>query len=151
MANTSIAGVHLAGLRLKEKTTNAGGRSGIDCGNHWQAFEKGNYAERIEERVSNDVYAVYFDYEGDHTNPYSYFIGCPVKDVTSVPDNMDHLFIPAGEYMKLTAKGQMPDCVADEWRSIWASDITRGYRYDFEVYDERSKDWNDAVVDIYIS
>ncbi|SKA00882.1 GyrI-like domain-containing protein [Sediminibacterium ginsengisoli] len=151
MPSATFAGFHLAGLKLKDKTTNANGRSGIDCGNHWQAFEKGNYAERIHEKVNDDIYAVYFEYEGDHTQPYSYFIGCLVKEAASVPGDMDHLFIPAGEYRHIVARGTMPDCVAGEWKKIWKSDLERGYRYDFEVYDERSRDWSDATVDIYLS
>jgi predicted transcriptional regulator YdeE len=45
----------------------------------------------------------------------------------------------------------MPDCVADTWKEIWNSNIPRAYQADFEVYDERSKDWSKAVVEIFIS
>lgn len=45
----------------------------------------------------------------------------------------------------------MPACIGKAWQEIWNSDIKRAYQADFEVYDERSADWNDAEVDIYIS
>jgi len=69
----------LIGLKLNNKTTNESGRSGIDCGNLWQKFETENFVEKIPGRLSDEIYAVYYDYEGDHTKPFSYFIGCKVK------------------------------------------------------------------------
>ncbi|MDQ2721175.1 MAG: GyrI-like domain-containing protein [Bacteroidota bacterium] len=144
-------GFKLIGVALKTKTFNAKGQSAIDCGNLWQTFGQENYAEKIPGKVSNEVFAVYHDYEGDHTKPYSYFIGCKVKDDTEVPAGMDSLIIPAGEYQLFIAKGKMPDCIGNAWRKIWDSVIPRSYKADFEVYDEKSKDWNNAEVDIFIS
>jgi predicted transcriptional regulator YdeE len=64
---------------------------------------------------------------------------------------MDTLMMPAQSYTKLIAKGKMPDCISNSWKDIWDSKIERAYKYDFEVYDERSKDWNNATVDIFVS
>lgn len=141
----------LVGLLLNQRTTNVNGQSGIDCGNLWQKFETENFAERIPDKLSEEIYAVYFDYEGDHTKPFSYFIGCKVKPEKEAPKGMDSLLIPDMVYSKIIAKGQMPDCIADAWKDIWASKIDRAYHYDFEIYDERSKDWSDAEVEIFVS
>jgi predicted transcriptional regulator YdeE len=141
----------LIGLALKTKTTNENGQSAIDCGNLWQQFDNGDYAEKIPGKLSNEIFAVYHNYEGDHTKPFSYFIGCKVKDDTEIPDDLDGLRIPNGVYEKLVAKGKMPDCVADAWKEIWRSNQPRAYDTDFEVYDEKSTDWNDAEVAIFIS
>ena len=141
----------LIGLRLAQRTTNANGQSGIDCGNLWQKFEIGNFAERISDKLGEEIYAVYFDYEGDHTKPFSYFIGCKVKPETETPKGMDSLFVPAAVYSKMIAKGKMPDCIADAWKDIWTSKIERAYGYDFEIYGERSKDWSNAEVEIFVS
>jgi predicted transcriptional regulator YdeE len=141
----------LIGLVLPHKTTNANGQSGIDCGHHWQEFEKGNYISRIPGKLDERLLAVYHDYEGDHTAPYSYFIGCVVKLDTVVPDDMDSITIPSGRFDKRSVTGIMPDCVADGWKTIWGANINRAYQADYEVYDERSKDWSNATVDIYLS
>ena len=141
----------LIGLSLKTKTTNENGQSAIDCGSLWQQFEKGNYAEKIPGKLSNEIFAVYYNYEGDHAKPFSYSIGCKVKESTEIPDGLNSLIIPAGVYEKIIAKGKMPDCVADAWKNIWRSNSPRAYNADFEVYGERSKNWNDAEVDIFIS
>jgi predicted transcriptional regulator YdeE len=141
----------LIGLSLKNKTTNENGQSGIDCGNLWQKFEKGNYAEKIPGKLNNEILAVYHTYEGDHTGTFSYFIGYRVNNDTPVPKGLDTLIIPKGSYQKITAKGKMPDCVTNTWKQIWRSDIPRAFFTDFEIYGERSKDWNKAEVDIFLS
>ena len=143
--------IKLIGLKLHNKTTNEGGQSSIDCGNLWQKFERENFAERIPDKLSDEIYAVYFDYEGDHTKPFSYFIGCKVKSNTDPPQGMDNLTIPAGSFTKVIAKGKMPDCVANSWKDIWSSITDRAYKYDFEIYDERSEDWSNAEVEIFVS
>ena len=143
--------VKLIGLALKIKTTNANGQSGIDCSNLWQEFEKGKYAELIPNKLTDEILAVYHQYEGDYTNPFSYFIGCKVKADTEVPQGLETLTISEGLYQKIIAKGKIPDCIINAWKEIWVSNIPRSYKIDFEVYDKRSKDWNNAEVEIYLS
>jgi predicted transcriptional regulator YdeE len=85
-----------------------------------------------------------FDY--DHTQSFSYFIGCKVKSDTETPQGMDSLIIPKENYSKVVSKGKMPDCVAHSWKDIQVSTIGRAFSYDFEIYDERSEDWTNAEV-----
>ena len=141
----------LVGLRLEGKTKNAGGQSGIDCGNLWQQFEKGNIAAKVPGKMGDEIYAVYHDYDGDHTAPFAYFIGCKVPADAEAPEGLSSLSIPAQSYTMFTAKGPVPDCIGDAWRRIWTSDTDRAYQYDFEVYDHRSKDWSNGEIDIFIS
>ncbi len=141
----------MIGISLNHKTTNEGGQSSIDCGNLWQEFEKGGYYDKIPKKKSHAVHAVYYGYEGDHTQPFSYFIGCPVEDEAVAPEGMDTFMLHGGKFEKFVASGKIPGCIGDAWREIWQSKINRAYDADFEVYDERSKDWEDAEVDIYIS
>ena len=151
MEKTKRAAFKLIGLNLGKKTTNEGGQSAIDCGNLWQKFEKEGVAQKIPNKISESVYAVYFDYEGDQTQPFSYFIGCPVNMDTEATPDMDSLLIPADNYSKLMARGAMPDCISKCWKDIWNTKTGRAYNHDFEVYDERSKDWSNAEVEIFVS
>lgn len=150
-AKTPLIGFKLVGLKLAHFTTNENDQAAIDCGKHWQKFETENYVQRIPGRLGDEIYAVYYDYQGDHTQPYRYFIGYRVSEETIVPDGLDSLTIPSGCYTKITAKGKMPYCVANAWRRIWKSEIDRIFSYDFEVYDQRSTNWSEAEVDIYLS
>ena len=151
MESVKVPEFKLVGIELKDKTTNQDGQSNIDCGNLWQRFEKEGIFNQIPDKKENKVYAVYFDYEGDHSGPFSYFIGCNVDPQASVPDGLKSIQVPAQEYQKVTAKGKMPNCIAETWKDIWDSEMKRSYTYDFEVYDERSADWENAEVDIFIA
>ena len=141
----------LIGIALKKKTFNANGQSAVDCGNLWQEFETRNISSQISNGSEREIYAVYYDYDGDHTKPFSYFIGCRVSNNMETPEGLEMLTIPESDYQEIVAKGKMPDCVASSWRQIWYSDIPRAYQYDFEVYDSRSVDWQNAEVDIFLS
>jgi predicted transcriptional regulator YdeE len=147
----NIEKTELIGLALPFKTTNENWQSATDCGNLWEQFKDEECVAKIPGRLSDDVIAVYHSYDGDHTNPYSYFIGCRVMPGTSVPEGMDRFVIPAGSYEKRTAKGEIPDCIGRAWMDIWNSGIKRAYQVDFEVYDARSADWANGEVDIYLS
>ncbi|WP_018126764.1 GyrI-like domain-containing protein [Balneola vulgaris] len=143
--------LQLIGLALPHKTVNSNGQSGIDCGAHWQKFETEQIPSLISNKVNESIIAVYHDYESDHTSPFSYFIGCWVEEGTTVPEGLDSLQIPAGIYHKVEAQGVLPNCIAEAWQEIWNSEIPRTYTYDFEVYDDRSQNWENGIVDIYLS
>ena len=151
MEKENISAFRLIGIRHEGKTTNEGGQSNIDCGNLWQRFEKEKIGEQIMGKIGHAVYAVYFEYEGDHLQPFSYFIGCKAEEDAPVPEGLSSIHIPAGTYAKVVAKGQMPDCIGKAWKEIWDMDIDRAYRFDFELYDERCADWNNAELDIFLS
>lgn len=141
----------LNGLKLGKKTFNANGQAAVDCGSLWQQFMSEAVADKITNKLSADLYAVYFEYEGDHTQPYSFFIGCKVSTDAETPHGLQSIEIPNQNYTVVTAKGKMPDCIANAWQEIWKSDIDRAYGFDFEVYNELSADWENAVVEIYLS
>ena len=69
MEKIKLQGFKLIGIKLDKKTTNSGGQSNIDCGSLWQKFEKENFPARISNKVSDETYAVYFEYEGDPHSP----------------------------------------------------------------------------------
>jgi predicted transcriptional regulator YdeE len=141
----------LHGLSLGKKTSNTNGQSAIDCGSLWQKFIGEDYANQILDKTGQEILAVYHEYEGDYTAQFSYFIGCRVSDQAVLPAGLEKLVVQKGNYEKFVAKGHMPECISETWKMIWVSAINRSYKADFEVYDERSKDWNDAEVDVYVS
>ncbi|MEX1238839.1 MAG: effector binding domain-containing protein, partial [Cyclobacteriaceae bacterium] len=86
MDQIKTGGFKLIGIKLPHKTSNEGGRSSVDCGKLWEKFNDDHIRDRIPGKISDEIYAVYFGYEGDHTKPFSYFIGCKVKLETRTPD-----------------------------------------------------------------
>ena len=149
MTPIQLEEITLIGLSLGKTTTNANGQAAIDCGTLWQKFEKGNYAATIPGKLTNEIVAVYHNYEGDFTQPYSYFIGVKVKADAEVPKGLEKLSIPKASYQKIESKGIIPDCIVNSWTDIWNSQMARAYKADFEVYDHRSKDWKNGEVDIF--
>ena len=119
MNGIQVQSFTLIGIALPGKTTNENGQSAIDCGSLWQKFEAGNYVDKIPGKLNDDTYAVYHSYDGDHTKPFSYFIGCKVAPGTIVPGDLDSLQIEAGNYQRFIAKGKIPDCIGNAWREIW--------------------------------
>ncbi|SIS76519.1 GyrI-like domain-containing protein [Belliella pelovolcani] len=85
------------------------------------------------------------------TKPFSCFIGCKVAKNSVIPENLNSIEIPSQRYVKVTAKGVMTGCITEAWEKIRNSDIQRKFGFDFEIYDERSLDWNDSELDIYVS
>jgi predicted transcriptional regulator YdeE len=146
-----IAKFKLMGLKLPGKTSNLNNQSNIDCAWLWQKFQRENIFEQIPNKVNQDLYAVYFDYGQDPSMAFSYFLGCLVVDPTPKPAHLDELEIPLQQYLKVTAKGTMTACITQAWQQIWDSNLQRKFGFDFEIYDERSQDWNQAEVDLFVS
>ncbi len=115
-----------------------------------------NIAEQIPNRLNPSVtYCVYTDYESDHQGDYTYFIGEEVSSLADVPDRLETLIIPAQKYVKFTnGPGSMPDVVRKPWEQIWQMTPTelggeRCYLADYEIYDERSRDHQNIILDIF--
>ena len=151
MLNTKKGNFRLVGLKLENKTTNENGQAAIDCGNLWQRFESESISNLIPNKKSEAIYAVYYQYVKDETQPYSYFIGCETDDNSEIPNGLSELLIPAQSYKKIIVKGVMTGCIAEAWKTIWTSKIDRKFGFDFEIYDERSHNWNNAEIDIFLS
>ncbi|SRR5581483_3713139 len=116
-----------------------------------------NVASDIPNRIHlGTTFCIYTDYESDHQGEYTYFIGEEVNSFEGVPASLETLIIPAQEYIKFTSgPGPMPDVVRKPWQQIWqmtAGELggLRSYSADFEIYDERSNDHQNIVLDIYI-
>lgn len=102
------------------------------------------------------TFCIYTNYESDHQGDYTYFIGEEVDSFDSIPSNLETLIIPAQKYIKFTnGPGSMPEVVRKPWQQIWQMTPEvlggiRSYATDFEIYDERSKDHQNIILDIYI-
>jgi predicted transcriptional regulator YdeE len=119
-------------------------------------FHNGLY-EKIKDRKSpGTTFCVYTNYESDVNGDYTYFIGEEVTSFENIDNEFETLIIPSQNYAKFTNQpGPMPTVCIDMWQNIWkmnASDLggERAYIADFEVYDERSVDHNNVILDIYI-
>jgi predicted transcriptional regulator YdeE len=124
----------------------------IDIPKMWGKFVTENIKDRIPNKINNDVLAVYTNYEGNHTKPYSYILGCEVSSLDIIPEGMISKTILSAQYEIFTAKGKMPDEIIKTWQHIWNPDIEnrRAYVFDFEVYGDKYGNPENSEVEIYI-
>ncbi len=150
MKSTSIPSFHFIGISVR--TVNHGSQGLRDIENLWQQFLGSQISQQIPNKISEDIYAVYTDYEKDYTAPYTMILGHQVGDLSHIPDGMTGLTVPEAEYIHLTAKGNLQEGVVFKtWEHIWKSEYPRSYAVDFEVYGAGASNPENALVDIYLS
>ena len=122
----------------------------------WQRFFSEHLADQIPNRNSNSFYVVYSNYASDENGDYDYLLGCPVSFVDSLPAGITFAAIPTGEYAVVTTEtGPVGDVMQATWKRIWSftSDELGGKRSfltDYEIYDHRAADPNNAQVEIHL-
>lgn len=124
----------------------------------WAQF----FGQQVTEKVSHKAgeghtLELYTDYDGDEHDAYTVVLGFRV---TSAGDHSRDLVvrtIPAGKYAVFTSeRGSVAHVVRQAWREIWSLDAeqlggSRTFIADYEVFDERSNDPEDAEVDIFVA
>jgi predicted transcriptional regulator YdeE len=122
----------------------------------WERWMTEALAAQISNKLDSSVIALYTDYESDHNGEYTFVLGVKVSSAENVPPGMVASQIPAGRYTVLTSeKGPVGRVVFEAWQRIWSMSPAelggaRAYRADFEVYDQRASDSDNAQVDVYV-
>lgn len=119
----------------------------------WDRFYKENLINKIDNRLSDDIYCVYTSYEGDYTDDYITIIGCAVSNIETDINNSNLVstIIEKGRYYQFISEGQIPQCVLSTWNHIWNNSYNRAYKADFDVYSEECNDPMNAKVTTYLS
>ena len=156
-SNESLSEIKLVGItartsnRLEANPETA--KIGQTIGNYFE----NNLSQKIASRIKpGTTYCAYTEYETDENGQYTYFVGEEVNSLDEIPDGFETLIIPASNYTKFECgPGGMPTVCIDAWKEIWEmqeADLggKRTYVADFEIYDERAKDYGNAILDIYI-
>jgi len=139
-------------IGISVRTTNENGQAVKDIPALWNRFMSEGIANKIPNKTSESIYCIYTEYEKDHTKPYTTIIGCRVDQVENIPAGMVGETFAGGPYMQFMAKGNlMQGAVYNEWMKIWDANLPRTFTADFEVYDEKAQNPEDAAVDIFIA
>ncbi|MEO5996090.1 MAG: GyrI-like domain-containing protein [Chitinophagaceae bacterium] len=149
MSTIAFEPFYIVGLAVR--TTNENEQAATDIPKLWGEFQSENIPAKIPNKTSNTVYCVYTDYEKDFTKPYTTILGCKVSDLKAIPEGLTGKLIEGGTYLKFTAKGKLTEgIVINEWVKIWNTKLERSYTNDFEVYDEKAQDPDNAEVNIFV-
>ncbi len=117
----------------------------------WNRFISEKIVEKIPGKISNDLYCIYTDYEGDYTKPYLALLGCQVESLNDIPAGLSGKHFNGGTYIKKTVKGNLfAGIIANAWKEIWALDIARTYHADFEIYGINAVNPENAQVEILV-
>ena len=142
---------------ISARTTNAKEMSGQGViGKQWERLMKENLLSKIPNRSDANTIALYTDYENDANGAYTVILGAKVSSAEDVPTGMVAVKVPAGKYTVFTSgRGPVGKVVPETWSRIWTSAKSalggaRTYKTDFELYDQRSADPQNAQVDIYV-
>lgn len=150
MQNEIIQKFYVIGISTR--TTNENGQASKDIENLWGKFWGEEIQQQIPNAVSDDIYAVYTDYEGDYTKPYTLIIGLPVSTLEDIPEGFVGITVEEAVYKKFISKGKMPDAVVKTWMEIWqSSSLNRAYIADFTIHGEKYFDGDNAEVETFIS
>ena len=120
----------------------------------WERLISSNALETVTNRTDSSIIALYTDYESDAEGAYTYVLGVKVSSLAELPQNMISKEVPGGTYAVIPSRrGPVAEVVVDAWKRVWsdaALSAHRSYRTDFEVYDHRATNPQDAQVDVYI-
>jgi predicted transcriptional regulator YdeE len=105
-------------------------------GDAWRRFHEIGGIQSIAARISDDVYCVYCEYEGDWTQPFTVVIGCAVDASAVARDGMKMVAIEAGSYAVFAAQGELPQSIFYAWSEVWQTSLNRRYQADYDRYDE---------------
>jgi predicted transcriptional regulator YdeE len=148
-------GFYVVGVTAR--TTNAREMSGKGkIGTVWETFLQPGLVAKIPNKVGVDLIAVYTDYETDHTGHYTYLLGLPITTAEGVPAKLTVKRIPAGRYAVFSSnKGPIKQVVPEIWQRIWSMSARelggrRAFKTDYEIYDQRAADPENAQIDVYI-
>lgn len=125
-------------IGIECRTSNAPEAAPHDIPRHWGRFANEEILNKIPNKASSEVIALYCDYESDHTQPYSFVIGCQVSSLKILPKGMVAKAIPSSSYAVFRAIGEHPKSLIDTWGKIWQQQgLKRTYIGDYEVYGDK--------------
>ena len=139
-----VVGIHC-------RTSNAPDRGPRDIGQVWGRFYSENILAQIPSKASNEIIAIYCDYEGDHTQPYTFVLGCAVSSLDNVPEGMVAKTLPKGSYAQFRAIGEHPKTIIETWGEIWQTNLERTYTGDYEVYGDKFFSGSPQEVEVFIA
>lgn len=114
-------------------------------GAFWETFRTGKIAQKLPQRTSDAVYALYTEYDSDHNGEYTLLLGYKVPADSEVQEGLYKVTVPADLYAVVDARGPQPMTLINTWQEINTTNMDRSYGCDFDIY------WGPESVEIYVS
>jgi len=139
-------------IGISVRTTNENNQTASDIGSLWERFMTENILQKIPNKLGDEIFSIYTNYESDHTKPYDTILGCKVSSLDEIPTGMVGQSFEGGTFAKFVSKGDVSKgAIYNSWVEIWNTDLDRLYTADFEIYGEKAKNPANAEVDIFVA
>ena len=146
----------IAGIEVRTKNSEEMSSNG-KISKLWERFFIEDIKSFIKDKVSENIYCVYSNYESDHTGEYNYLIGYEIKNVQKF-DNSKIIIqkIETSKYSLIeTEKGQIQKVLVDAWEKIWKMDTVelggkRLFKTDYELYPNIQSQPDELFANIFI-
>jgi predicted transcriptional regulator YdeE len=138
-------------IGIAVRTTNQNHQAETDIGALWERFYRDDSKVKIPDKINEDLYCVFTDYETDHLGAYTTILGYQVKPATIPPPGFVLKIILKSSYQIFITEGPLPNSVQQTWMKIWNSSLKRRYTADFDVYSPPSKNPAEMIVRTFVS
>ena len=141
-------------IGMELKTTTQNGKNCIDIPRFWEKIiQKGQIDAIPNRKEPGTLLGICADFEPD--GGFSYIVAAEVSDTVDIPAGMIARTIPAATYAVFTARGKMPAAIQEAFKYIYQewlphSTCRRGESAEFELYDARYQNGENAEADIYV-
>ena len=150
MKNRTIEPFIIIGISVR--TINHEDTAAKDIGALWNTFMTEGIGSQIPNKIDESIFAVYTNYESNHTKPYDTILGCKVSSLKEIPEGMVGQAFEGGNYTQFIANGNLNQGVVyNTWNEIWGQDLNREFTADFEVYGSKAMNPEEAEVDIFVA
>jgi len=145
MKNLRIIGISVETTNEKEQSTE-------DIGLLWNKFFADNISSLIPEKMTEDIYSIYTNYETDHTGKYMFILGYKVSSLENVPQGLVGFEILEESYKRFVVKGKLPNALIQKWKQIWNDNsFERKFSTDFEIHKVKSPQEESSEVEIFLA
>lgn len=131
---------------IKIRTSNA--KAAKDISTFWEKFWLEGVMEEVEDKVSEEIFAVYTDFENegvDNEGEYTFIIGLQVGDMAFMPKGYVSYTIEPAKREVFEVEAGHPEKVGEKWEEIWTyTNLGNTYKCDYEHYKE------DGEINIYV-
>lgn len=135
----SFERVHFPGIKIigiSTRTHRSEGQPYQDILSLWKTWATETLFDKIENRVSNDIYNVFYDYERGQGGHFSVLLGCEVENLHVIPRGMVGQVLPPTLCARYESTGKLPESLDRVWEKIGEEkSYNRNYIYDFNLYD----------------
>ncbi len=119
---------------IEVRTSNQPNEAEKEIPQLWERFYQNGGTEQVLNKINGDIVALYTEYEGDYTEPYTLVIGSEVSSCDEIPDGFVCKEVPAATYAVFKVQGNFPESVVSTWAQIWQTPLNRTYTGDIEIY-----------------